>query len=109
MTENQIKFNWNSECHSAFEKLKLMLSSSPVLSFPKGKGQFILDTDASNIGICAVLSQFQDEKEMVIAYFSRVLSKTERNYCVTRRELLAVIDAIKFFRHYLLGRRFLRF
>ncbi|KMQ86489.1 krab-a domain-containing protein [Lasius niger] len=107
LTENQIKFIWNDECNSAFEKLKLMLSSSPVLSFPKGEGQFILDTDASNIGIGAVLSQIQGEKEMVIAYFSRVLSKTERNYCVTRRELLAIIDAIKFFRHYLLGRRFL--
>lgn len=84
-----------------------MLSSSPVLSVPKGEGEFVLDTDASNIGIGAVLSQIQNGKEMVIAYFSRVFSKTERNYCVTRRELLAIIDAIKFFRHYLLGRKFL--
>lgn len=107
LTENQIKFIWKDECSNAFEKLKLMLSSSSVLSFPKGKGQFILDTDASNIGIGAVLSQVQGEKEMVIAYYSRVLTKAERNYCVTRRELLAIVDAIKFFRHYLLGRRFL--
>jgi len=80
-----------------------MLSSSPVLSFPEGKEEFILDTDASNIGIGAILSQRQFGKEKVIAYFSKVLSKVERNYCVTRRELL---DSLKFFRHYLLGRKF---
>jgi len=84
-----------------------MLSSSQMLSFPKGEGEFILDTDASNIGIGVVLSQKQEEEERVIAYFIRVLSKAERNYCVTRRELLAIIDSIKFFRHYLLGRKFL--
>lgn len=83
-----------------------MLSSSPILSFPKEEGEFILDIDASNIGIDAVLSQNQGRKEKVIAYFSRVLSKAERNYCVTRHELLAIIDSIKCFRHYLLGRKF---
>lgn len=45
-------------------------------------------------------------KKKVIAYFSKVLSKAERNYCVTRRELLAVVDSLKSFRHYLLGRKF---
>ncbi|XP_071580542.1 uncharacterized protein [Temnothorax nylanderi] len=76
-------------------------------AFPSEEGQFILDTDASNHGIEAVLSQLQGEEEKVIAYFSRVLSKSERNYCVTRRELLAVIDSVKSFHHYLYGRKFL--
>lgn len=107
LTENQTKFVWGDDCENAFEKLKQMLSSSLILSFPKEEGEFLLDTDASNIGIGAVLSQKQEGKEKVIAFFSRVFSKTERNYCVTRRELLAIIDAIKFFRHYLLGRKFL--
>ena len=107
LTENQVKFVWGIECQNAFEKLKLMLSSSPILSFPKGEGEFILDTDASNIGIGAVLSQRQFGNERVIAYFSKVLSKAERNYCVTRRELLAIIDSLNFFRHYLLGRKFM--
>ncbi|XP_019888240.1 uncharacterized protein LOC109611168 [Ooceraea biroi] len=49
--------------------------------------------------------QVQDGAERVIAYFSRVFSKTERNYCITRRELLAVVDAVKSFHHYLYGRR----
>jgi len=107
LTENKSKFIWKEECQSAFDQLKCVLSSSPILSFPKEKEEFILDTDASNIGIGAVLSQRQEGKEKVIAYYSRVLNKPERNYCVTRRELLAIVDSLKFFRHYLLGRKFL--
>jgi len=106
LTEDQVKFCWGEEQQHVFETLKQVLTSSPVLSFPFGDGKFILDTDASNIGIGAVLSQIQGEEEKVIAYFSRVLNKAERNYCVTRRELLAIVDSMKFFRHYLLGRRF---
>jgi len=64
-----------------------------------------LDTDASNHGIGAVLSQVQEGKEKVIAYYSKVFSKTERNYCVILKELLAVIDLTKFF-HYLYRRKF---
>ena len=63
---------------------------------------FVLDTDVSNEGIGAVLSQVEDGKETVIAYASRVLSKAERAYCVTRRKLLAVVAFIQHFRAYLL-------
>lgn len=69
--------------------------------------EFILNTDASNIGIDAVLSQRQEEREVVIAYYSRVLSKAEKNYYVTRRELLAIVDSVRNFRHYLLEWKFL--
>ena len=67
----------------------------------------MLDTDASDTGIGSVLSQTQDnETERVIAYASRVLSKSERRYCVTRKELLAVVAFVKHFRPYLLRRSF---
>lgn len=80
--------------------------SFPILSFPMETGDFILDTDASNHGLGAVLSQIQDGKKKVLAYFSRVLNKSKRNYCVTRRELLAIVESLKTFHHYLYGQKF---
>ena len=69
-------------------------------------GEFILDVDASDIGIGGILHQFQGDRERVIAYASRSLNKAERNYCITEKELLAVRYFIEYFRQYLLGRRF---
>lgn len=66
-----------------------------------------MDTDASDSAIGAVLSQNQGGAENVIAYTSRTLSMSERNYCVTKKELLAVVSFVKYFRHYLYGRKFL--
>jgi len=107
LTEDHTRFIWTDSCQEAFVTLKQALISSPILSFPTEEGEFILDTDASNHGLGAVLSQKQKGQEKVIAYFSRTLNKSERNYCVTRRELLAIVSSIKSFHHYLYGRKFL--
>ncbi|KAG5886026.1 hypothetical protein JTB14_023667 [Gonioctena quinquepunctata] len=88
-------------------KLKGALINAPILSYPLPKGKFILDTDASNVGLGAVLSQIQEGQERVIGYFSKTLSKPKRNYCVTRRELLAVVKGVEHFYKYVYGRRFL--
>ena len=106
LTEKDVKFVWSSDCDQAFEKLKTCLVNTPVLVYPDLTKPFILDTDASGVGIGAVLSQKQGDKERVVAYYSRVLTKSERNYCVTRRELLAVVDSIKHFHTYLYGTKF---
>jgi len=68
---------------------------------------YVLDTDASNFTIGAVLSQMQDGEERVIAYASKALSRSERNYCVTHREMLGVVYYMRAFRQFLLGRKFL--
>uniref|UniRef100_A0AAV2M0R0 Gypsy retrotransposon integrase-like protein 1 n=1 Tax=Knipowitschia caucasica TaxID=637954 RepID=A0AAV2M0R0_KNICA len=68
---------------------------------------YVMDTDASGTGIGAVLSQQGGEGERVVGYYSRALSREERNYCVTRRELLAVVMAVHHFRPYLHGNKFL--
>ena len=82
--------------------------SSPVLAYPDYSKPFILDTDASDTGIGAVISQTDDQdREHVIAYGSRLMSKPERQYCVTRRELLAVVVFTHHFRSFLLGCPFL--
>ena len=106
LTEKNSTFHWTMECQDAFRNIKERLISAPILAFPAIEGRFILDTDASGYGIGAVLSQIQDGEERVLSYASRTLNKPERNYCVTRRELLAVVYFIKKHRHYLYGREF---
>jgi hypothetical protein len=92
LTQKQSQFDWTEECQRSFEQLKTKLTSAPLLVFPNFTKKFILDTDASNSGIGAVLSQMDEQGcERVVAYASRVLSKPERNYCVTRKELLAAV------------------
>ena len=107
MQDKSSKFQWSEQCRSAFQSLKQKLSSAPVLAFPNPRDTFILDTDASDVGIGGVLSQVQDGMERVISYGSRTLSKSEKNYCVTRKELLALVYFMRQFRSYLLGHPFL--
>ena len=99
-------FSWSTEAEAAFLTLKQALTSAPILGYPRPEGQLILDTDASNFAVGAVLSQVQDSEERVLAYYSQVLNQQERNYCVTRRELLAVVKAVSHFHHYLYGHHF---
>ena len=108
LTEKTTAFIWTKARNEAFVKLKTALTSAPILGYPSAEkeDEFVLDTDASNCHIGAVLSQRQDGVEKVIAYGSKVLSPPERNYCVTRRELLAVVHFIVHFKHYLIGRHF---
>ncbi|GFQ86315.1 retrovirus-related Pol polyprotein from transposon 17.6 [Trichonephila clavata] len=107
LTENKQKFLWTDECEEAFNSLKAALTSSPILVYPDPEKQFILDTDASHESVGAVLSQEINGQEHVIAYWSKCLSKPERNYCVTRKELLAIVKAVENFHSYLYGRKFL--
>ena len=91
---------------SAFNQLKEVITSSPVLTFPKfGPGcEFVLETDASYVGLGAVFSQQQDDgKVHPIAYASRSLDQHEKNYGVTELETLGLVWAVRYFRPYLLG------
>ncbi|GBO07677.1 Retrovirus-related Pol polyprotein from transposon 297 [Araneus ventricosus] len=107
LTEARLNFNWTEECEKSFNSLKQSLITSPVLTYPRTDKEFILDTDASNEGIGAVLSQKIGNEGCVIAYFSKSLGKPERNYCVTRKELLGIVKSIEHFHYYLYGRKFL--
>ena len=107
LTEKNAPFEWTIGCQNAFDELRKRLVSSPVLAYPDYERRFILDTDASDVGIGAVLSQVSDcGSERVIAYASRSLTRPEQRYCVTRKELLAVVEFVHHFRQYLLGREF---
>jgi len=93
LTRKMARFEWTEEAQQAIEALKKAL----VEAFPLFQEPCILDT--------AVLSQKIDGVERPIAFFSRVMNSTQRNYCTTRRELLVVISALQHFRHYLLGNK----
>lgn len=92
----------NQEYIDSFNKLKILISQSPVLAYPDFGKPFVLTTDASNAALGAVLSQDGHP----IAYSSRTLDKHECNYSAIEKELLAVVWATRYFRPYLFGRRF---
>ena len=112
LMKKDVEFAWIDDCQVAFEELKDRLINGPILALPQDEGQYVLDTDASDFGLGAVLSQMQRSKvesavkpvERVIAYTSRTLSKLERKYETTRKELLAV--GLRQHKQYLLGRKF---
>ena len=113
LLESGVKFKWDENCELAFCTLKERLTSDNVMAYPMDGAKYILDTDASNWGIGATLSQVQWDSstgqyhERPIAFASKSLTKAQRRYCVTRRELLAIVTFTNQFRHYLLGREFL--
>jgi len=96
---------WKDPQQKSFEQLKRCLSSAPVLAAPRSEGLYVLDVDASDVGVGAVLHQEQDGQLRVIAFASRLFDKAERVYCTTRKELAAVVFGMKRFRQYVLGRR----
>jgi len=106
LTAKNKQFEWTANCDRAFGRLKFAIISPPILAMPNDADPFLLDTYACDVSIGAVLSQVQNGVEKVIAYASRSLSKPERNYCVTRKELLAIVCYTKTYRQYLLGRQF---
>ena len=83
-----------------------VLSTHLRLGFPTEDDWFVLDTDASLFAIGGVLSQIQNEEEVVIAYASRSLRISQRRYCTTRRDMLAAVVMCTHFRSYLRGSQF---
>lgn len=103
LTEKDTPFKWTAECQVSFDQLKHLLITSPILAYPIVGVQYVLDTDASLDALGSVLSQVQDGHERVISYYSKCFTKAERNYCITRKELLAIVASVKHFHHYLYG------
>ena len=99
-----VKFTWTDKQQRAFEILKSKLATAPVLALPCDEAQTILDVDASDSGLGAVLSHVIDGEEKPVAYASRTFSQAESKYCIARRELLGLIYGLKHFRQYCLGR-----
>ncbi|GFT81839.1 retrovirus-related Pol polyprotein from transposon 297 [Trichonephila clavipes] len=101
------KITWDEKCGKAFEELKAKLVTQPILFAPDFATEFILQTDASEVGAGVVLSQRIEGEEHPIVFLSKKFSKAERNYSTVERELAAIIFGLKRLKHYLDGQKFI--
>jgi hypothetical protein len=99
LTQKETKWEWTPECEKSFQELKKRLTIAPVLALPSGTKGFVVYNNASKKGLGCILMQH----ERVIAYASRQLKPQAVNYPVHDLELVAVIFALRVWRHYLYG------
>ncbi|GBC51896.2 uncharacterized protein LOC105206816 [Rhizophagus irregularis DAOM 181602=DAOM 197198] len=90
-------YEWMNLQQKAFENLRDKLTTAPIIQYPDFSNSFFLYTDASTIGLGAVLAQKNDDQEHVIAYASRTLILAEKNYAITELECLVIVWAVKYF------------
>lgn len=100
------EFKWDIQQEQSKETLLQSMMSRPILTCPDFFAPFIVQTDASSVGVGAVLSQIQNGKEHPISYASATLDETKRNYSATERGAYAIYWAVNQFRPYLHGRKF---
>ena len=100
------KVEWQPVHEHAFNTLKTQLTKEPILRLPDLAKSFILQADASDNGIGAVLLQQHDDGIFPVAYASKKLLRREKNYSVTERECLSIVFGIKKFQKYLYGKQF---
>ena len=106
LTAKDVTFSWSPDAESAFITLNGKLVTSPVLAYPRFGESFTMETDASILGLGAVLSQKQEDGKLhPIAFASGALNRAEKNYSVTELETLAVVWAFFHFHSYLYGSR----
>ena len=106
LLKKRISFEWDEDKENSFQKLKEALTSAPVLKIPDMSQPFIVRTDASDLGIGAVLMQQEGDDYRPVCYESRKLATNELNYPVHEKELLAIIYSLIKWRHYLEGNEF---
>jgi transposase InsO family protein len=107
MTKKGKVWSWGAVEQEAFQKLKTELVNPPILCYPRYELPFVLQTDASDKAIGAVLGQEQEGLLRVVAYGSRSLTSAEQNYSTIEKEALSIVHFVGEYRHYLLGRKFL--
>ena len=103
LTKKKISFQWSEQQKASFMKLKAALTSGPVLIIPDLYKPFVVEADACGDCIGAVLNQ----EGHAVAFESRRLNDVEKRYDIYEKELLAVVHALKIWKHYLLGNEFL--
>ena len=98
-----VTFEWSQACAGAFDKLKTMLVSPPIMRSPNWELPFEIMCDASDYAIGAVLWQRETKKAFVIYYANKILDSAQSNYTTTEKEFLVVVFALEKFRSYIVG------
>jgi len=80
LTRKNVRFKWGPDQEETFQLFKEKLPGSSILGVPQDEGTYYLDKDASDVGLVAVLSLEQNGQDVLLAYASRTLSRTKRNY-----------------------------
>lgn len=106
LLKKNTKYIWSFECEAAFQILKELITTPPILAYVDYSKPFLITTDASKNGLGAVLSQGDIGADKPIAFASRSLSKAESNYSTTEREMKAIIFAVNHFKPYVFGTKF---
>ena len=106
LTRKDAVFHWSADCQTAFDRLKTLLTTSPITVFPDFSQAFRLYTDASTAGLGVILAQVCDGKERIICCASRSLNQAEKAYPATKLECLAIVWAVAKFRPYLMAMPF---
>ena len=104
--ENRKSFTWTPEADAAFERVKKRLSTAPIIHFADFSQPFVLVTDASEVGIGAVLLQKSGDKDCIVAVASQTLSPVEQRWSATEREAYAVVWGVEKFDYFLRARPF---
>lgn len=100
------KIQWDNECQKSLEIIQEQISNKPVLTLPNLSQPFIVQTDASSVGVGAALLQRDEDILLPVAFASRKLLPRETRYSVGEKECLAVVFAIQKFSRYLFGQHF---
>jgi glutaredoxin-related protein len=101
LLKNNTKFEWSEACEKSFQELKRRLTTTPVLTLPDIRKNFLVYCDDSRLGLSCILMQ----EGKVVAYASRQLKKHKENYLTRDLELAAVVHTLKIWRHYLIGNK----
>ena len=98
-----VPFAWSQACEAAFDKIKIMLVSPPIMRSPNWNLSFEIMCNASDYAIGAVLGQREDKKAFVICYDNKTLDSAQANYTTTEKEFLAIVFTLEKFRSYIVG------
>ena len=106
LTRKDAVFHWSADCQDAFDRLKTLLTSSPITAFPDFSQSFWLYTDVSTTGLGAIQAQVREGKKHIICCASRSLNQAEKAYPANKLECLAIVWAVAKFRPYLMAMPF---